>query len=61
MSEGIEGDFFIHAGDFTWYNKRDQFNQFIDILSKLKFRHKIVIPGNHEILLDPSFTDQDRK
>jgi len=25
IDEGKEGDFFIHAGDFTSYNKRDHF------------------------------------
>ena len=30
-------------------------------MQKLKFKHKIVLPGNHEILMDPNFTDEDRK
>lgn len=50
----MEGDFFIHCGDFTNYNKRTHLIEFIDLLKKLKFTHKIVIAGNHEILLDPN-------
>lgn len=61
MDNNISGDIFIHAGDFTNYNNRKNFNAFIDILSKINFKHKIVIPGNHEILLDPSISEVEHK
>ena len=61
VKEGVEGDLFIHAGDFTEYNKRVHFEEFIELMSELKFKHKVVIPGNHEILLDGSFTRKDRE
>lgn len=54
VDSGMEGDIFIHGGDFTNYNKRDHFSEFIKILGQLKFTNKIVIPGNHEIILDSS-------
>lgn len=33
VKEGSEGDLFIHAGDFTWYNKREHFHEFIELIS----------------------------
>ena len=33
VKEGYEGDLFIHAGDFTWYNKKDHFYEFIELIS----------------------------
>ncbi len=53
MDNNLSGDIFIHAGDFTNYNRRSDFAEFINLLAKLNFKHKVVIPGNHEILLDP--------
>ena len=49
---GIKGDIFIHAGDFTRYGKESNFNDFFKFLDQLCFKHKIVIAGNHEIILD---------
>ena len=43
----MEGDIFIHAGDFTDYGKEKDFLAFFQYLEKLNFRHKIVISGNH--------------
>jgi 3',5'-cyclic AMP phosphodiesterase CpdA len=48
----MTGDIFIHAGDFTDYGREEHFTKFFDFLDKLKFKHKIVISGNHEIILD---------
>lgn len=48
----MEGDIFIHAGDFTYYGKDTDFIKFFNFLDQLKFKHKIVISGNHEITLD---------
>lgn len=52
----LEGDFFIHAGDFTQYCKEGDFEEFCSLLDRLKFRHKIVICGNHEIDFDTNLT-----
>ena len=47
------GDMLIHAGDFTFFSKRQsQIHDFNDWLGSLPHRHKIVVPGNHEFLLE---------
>ena len=57
-----EGDILIHSGDFSNYRmmrhlapERD-FNKFMKSLnsffSKLKHKHKIFVPGNHDLNLD---------
>jgi Icc-related predicted phosphoesterase len=48
----LEGDLLIHAGDFSFFHHdlpmvRD-FNLW---LGELRFRHKIVVPGNHERIM----------
>lgn len=48
----MTGDIFIHAGDFTDYGKEADFLAFFKYLERLNFRYKIVISGNHEIILD---------
>ncbi len=47
------GDLLIHAGDFTFYSKRPWMYRKFDLwLGELPHRHKIIIPGNHEFLLE---------
>jgi Icc-related predicted phosphoesterase len=47
------GDLLIHAGDFTMYSKPPWMYHHFDIwLGELPHRHKIVIPGNHDYLLE---------
>ncbi len=47
------GDLLIHAGDFTFYSKRPWMYRHFDLwLGELPHRHKIIIPGNHEYLLE---------
>jgi len=48
----MSGDIFIHAGDFTDYGREEDFTNFFSKLERLKFKHKIVIAGNHEISLE---------
>jgi len=43
----MTGDIFIHGGDFTDYGEEEHFLAFFRFLDKLKFKHKIVISGNH--------------
>jgi predicted phosphodiesterase len=52
IEKKVEGDIFIHAGDFTRYGRDRHFLAFFKCLEELKFTHKIVIAGNHEISLD---------
>jgi len=47
-----EGDLFIHAGDFTQYSKQGDLEEFCKLLDQLKYRHKVVVSGNHELCLD---------
>jgi len=48
----MEGDIFIHAGDFTLYSNEKHLFKFCEQLDKLRFKHKIVVCGNHEINFD---------
>jgi Icc-related predicted phosphoesterase len=48
-----DGDLLIHAGDFTMNSKPDwMYGHFNVWLGELPHRHKIVIPGNHDWLLE---------
>lgn len=46
------GDILIICGDLTARNKRDEYDQFNLWLSKLPYRCKVVIGGNHDGLLE---------
>jgi Icc-related predicted phosphoesterase len=47
------GDLLVHAGDFTFYSKPPSIvSDFNDWLESLPHRHKIVVPGNHEFILE---------
>jgi predicted phosphohydrolase len=47
------GDLLIHAGDFTFYSKPPSIvSDFNGWLGSLPHRHKIVVPGNHEFILE---------
>lgn len=50
-----DGDVLIHAGDFTMHGHPTEITQFDAFLGQLPHQHKIVVAGNHEITLDPSF------
>ena len=46
------GDIFIHAGDFTRMSRKKEYQKFRDFLQSLPYKHKIVIPGNHDFALE---------
>jgi hypothetical protein len=47
------GDLLIHAGDFTLQSKPPSIvSDFTAWLGSLPHRHKVVIPGNHEFILE---------
>lgn len=50
------GEILIHAGDTTQSGSLKEFQSTLDWLETLPHKHKILIAGNHELLLDP---DQD--
>lgn len=47
-----DGDILIHAGDFTYRGNLTELKNFNEFLGRLPHKHKIVIPGNHELTLD---------
>ena len=47
-----KGDVFIHAGDIEIYNCLSELRDFNKWLDSLPHKHKIVIAGNHDRLLD---------
>jgi Icc-related predicted phosphoesterase len=47
------GDMLIHAGDFTVFSERPSIVlDFDQWLGELPHRHKIVVPGNHDFLMN---------
>jgi hypothetical protein len=50
-----DGDLLLHAGDFTSRGKFDEMQAQLDWLSALPHRHKVVVGGNHDRVLDPSY------
>jgi len=47
------GDLLIHAGDFSFFSKRpSMYRDFDRWLGELPHPYKVVIPGNHEFLLE---------
>jgi Calcineurin-like phosphoesterase len=56
------GDLLVHAGDLSQGGTRREIQSTLDWLRDLPHRHKVVIAGNHELLLDPEkgFPDSER-
>ncbi|PWY66747.1 Metallo-dependent phosphatase [Aspergillus heteromorphus CBS 117.55] len=52
-----DGDILIHAGDLTQSGTQGELNAQIERLDAQPHRHKVVIAGNHELCLDPRFSD----
>ncbi|TDZ21540.1 putative rhamnogalacturonate lyase C [Colletotrichum orbiculare MAFF 240422] len=50
-----KGDVLIHAGDLTNQGSYSELSRAVEWLEKADFEAKIVIAGNHDITLDPSF------
>jgi Icc-related predicted phosphoesterase len=50
-----DGDLLIHAGDFTFFGKSQRsLREFNTWLGELPHRYKVVVPGNHELILESS-------
>lgn len=47
-----EGDIFLHAGDATFQGEPDELLRYSDWLDRLEFKHKIIIPGNHDRMFE---------
>jgi len=52
-----KGDIIIHAGDISDHGSKDEIKNFLDWFSKLDFKYKIFIGGNHDIYLDENSID----
>ncbi|KAF4555613.1 putative calcineurin-like phosphoesterase 2 [Elsinoe fawcettii] len=52
------GDILIHAGDLSGKGSFEQLQDQLDWLDQQPHKHKIVIAGNHDLLLDPEFVDK---
>ena len=52
IKEIPEGDVLIHAGDFTEIGEIESVIKLNEFLGELPHRHKVVIAGNHENLMD---------
>ncbi|MBE3042964.1 metallophosphatase domain-containing protein [Candidatus Bathyarchaeota archaeon] len=50
-----DGDVLLHAGDMTNKGTFDELQALLDWLKTLPHRHKVVIAGNHDDLLDTVF------
>ena len=47
-----DGDILVHCGDFTYFGEQKELIQFGKHLRKLPHKHKILVPGNHDLRLD---------
>jgi hypothetical protein len=51
------GDILIHAGDFTMFGRtKADITDFLDWLKGLPHWHKILVPGNHEFILEANLS-----
>lgn len=55
IPEVPNGDILLHAGDLTQNGSFNELQAQLDWLKSLHFEHKIVIAGNHELILDPTY------
>ncbi|CAD8079568.1 unnamed protein product [Paramecium sonneborni] len=46
------GDVLIHCGDFTNWGHEQEIKDFISWLKAQPHKYKIVVPGNHDVILD---------
>lgn len=52
LTEIPEGDMIIHAGDVSNIGRKNEVEDFLDWFSKLPFKHRIFINGNHDFFFD---------
>ena len=52
------GDVLIHAGDLTHHGSLVELQAQLTWLKGLEFRYKIVIAGNHDLILDEAFREK---
>jgi len=52
------GDILIHSGDLTDNGSFEEMQEQLNWLSSLSHRHKILVAGNHDVLLDEAFLER---
>lgn len=53
-----DGDILLHAGDLTENGSFDELQTQLNWLSAQPYRHKVVVAGNHDVLLDEEFLER---
>lgn len=54
-----DGDMIMHGGDFTSRGTKKEVEDFFAWFSELPHEYKVLIPGNHDIAMDPLRDDFD--
>ncbi|KMW68218.1 hypothetical protein BDDG_12665 [Blastomyces dermatitidis ATCC 18188] len=54
----LPGDVLIHAGDLTENGSFDEIQSQLSWLSSQPHQHKVVVAGNHDVLLDEGFLEK---
>ena len=56
-----DGDILIHCGDFTLHGRVKEIEKFNEIVGSIKhkYKHILVIAGNHELTFDPLLHGKD--
>ena len=56
LQSSHRGDILLHCGDITNYGRGlNPFQDFDQWLNEIPFEHKLIIGGNHEVMLNPTF------
>lgn len=50
-----KGDLLLHAGDLTQWGTFGELQAHLTWLAQQPHKHKVVIAGNHDLILDPDF------
>ena len=58
-SREMYGDILLVAGDLTFQGSFTKYGEFNDWVAKLNFKHKIVIPGNHDVTFESDFEQSE--
>lgn len=48
-----DGDVLLHCGDWSYLGQQPELIKFGRDLRKLSHKHKLIVPGNHDLTLDP--------
>lgn len=58
---GLHADVLIHSGDFTENGSQKETLQFFDWFGRQPFKHKILVPGNHDYFVEEMVNDEQLK